>query len=271
MSELKITPEVLEFAKTVFPEIAIPEKEEEITADYFTAKKGEVFITNELHQKAVSSAVGKFKGSAETVLRRVIGEGAKDKNADELLSLLETHMGEVNTRIEELKAGGKGISEAEKKELADLKKLAAEQTKLLEEKEAALQNAQTLAEQRIAKMQLDAKVNQLYKSAAWSDTANDYTRKGLWTDEVAEKYTFKEENGVIYVYDLEGGIVRDGASQMTAEKLFDKLLTDKSLKKVNGVVAGNNGNQFKMDEKDMTPQMRKAMDAAAKLAEQSKK
>ncbi len=82
MSELKITPEVLEFAKTVFPEIAIPEKEEEITADYFTAKKGEVFITNELHQKAVSSAVGKFKGSAETVLRRVIGEGAKDKKKD---------------------------------------------------------------------------------------------------------------------------------------------------------------------------------------------
>lgn len=271
MTEIKITPEVLEFAKHVLPEIELPENQEEITADYFTQKKGEVFLTAELHKKEVSAAVGKFKGSAETVLRRVLGEGAKGKNADELLMVLESHMGEVNARIEELKAGGKGLSDAEKKELSDLKKLAAEQTKMLEEKEEALKNAETLAEQRIAKMQLDAEVDKLYKSANWSDTANDYTRKGLWADEIASKYTFKKEGDIVYVYDLEGGIVKDGVNQMTAVKLFEKILKEKSLFKVNGAAPGGGGTTKVIDQKNMTPQMKKALEAAEKLKEQSGK
>lgn len=201
MSEVKITAEVIEFAKSVFPEIEIPETAEDITADYFTQKKGELFISADLHKKEINAAVGKFKGSAETALRRIVGDAAKGKSFDEVLPMVEEHFTSVNQRIEELKAGKGNLSDTEKKELADLKSMVKEQEALLKEKETALTDAMSAAERKVEELQTRSKVDLLYKSSNWSDTANDYTRRGLWAEKIEGKFTFKVEGNDVMAID----------------------------------------------------------------------
>jgi hypothetical protein len=253
---MKITPEQIEVVKSLGIEVG-----EDATIESIKELFGKSYVSASIHEQEVSklkslaeklqgeidTVIGKTKGTVETVIKRALGDDVKDiKDFNELLKATEATIAakrEEIARLKKLAEGKSGdvVKEIEAKyqrELADLKAMNEQAAEMIEAAKAEAEAAKLEAKSAIDKYLLEQSVNQLYASANWVDTANDYVKDGVWAREIAGKFTFKKEGDKVLVYDMEGGIVKDGAVQMTAEKLFADVLKKAGQYKQNGAQPG---------------------------------
>lgn len=240
---MKLNNEQIELAKVIIPGFN-PEEGKEYTADDIKAVASEKLIAADLHQSEINKIIGRERGTVETVLRRALGDAAKDKKYEDLIKSVETEITESKTRLTELeKLKGaadpekvKAIEEKYKSELEQLRKLNTEQADILKQREVELETTKAGVQTEIERIMTNQIVDKLYDSANWVDTADKYVKTGIWEAEIKGRYQFRKEADKVLVFDKEGNIVKDGTVQMTAERLFELKLKEAGKFKQNGAV-----------------------------------
>lgn len=226
------------------------EATDETTLDDVKTAMGDRFIDVELHKKELESVWGKAKGTTNTAIKktlRALGEEVEGKTLEDMLPLLEKRTTSMQKEIADLKAvGGDAVKVAElQKSYDDLRGILTEKEKEVAELNERLvkdvESARAEGETKLSQHLLDQSVSKEFEGANWTDDADEYVRNGVWTKHIDGKYAFKIENNETYVFDLQGGIVKDGTSQMTAKKLFEKIIKDAGKFKMNGAAAAPKG------------------------------
>jgi hypothetical protein len=262
----------LEAIKQVLPEVDFSKIEGDVTLDAINAQKGEVLITREVHKRELSSTVGRITGAGKTVFSRILGESAKGKDYDELLPLLESKYTEVNDRITELEKATPGsLTDKEKKELTELRKLSDEQKSALAAKEEEIETVRKSAKEEAETERLNHSLDREFESVKWVDDVSPFAKKGLRM-EMESKYSFKREGDKILVFTKAGEIVRNSAAtgQMEAKELFEKEAKEAKLYKVNGAQAPGTGTP-PPSGKNLTPEQVKRQQKVNEYADKMKK
>lgn len=262
MSDVKFEGAALDAIKQALPEIDWATVEGDVTLSVINQKKAERLVTTEVRDREVNTAVGRFTGEGQTVFGRLLGEEAKGKQYKDLLPLLEQKWKANGDRIAELEkdGGAKGLTDAEKRELADLRKLADDQKTKITELETGLADSEKAAERKVSELLLNSELEKLYDGVPWIDDVNPYAKKGL-RDEIFGKHTFRKDGEKILVFDKENNIVRNaaGTGQMEAKDLFEVSAKTAKLYKMNGAKSPEAGKtpNAAADGKALTPQAKR--------------
>lgn len=270
---MALSNEQIEVIKTIIPDIEVTE---DTTLEDIKNAAGERLISLELHKKEIDAVYGKARGSAETKFRRMLGEEGKGKNFDELTELMEQRFGNFSEQIKQLEKDVKSgkITSEEKEKLENELKQVRETLDLANAEKEALQmeveSARAEGETKVNQYILNTKINQAFAEANWVDTADKYVRTGIWKDEVEGKYTFKDEGGKLLVFDTSGNIVKDGTTQMTADKLFENILKQTGKYKVHSAAPVTHGTKALSNAKDSktAAHFERLREHAAKMAGQ---
>lgn len=255
----KIEGTVLEVIKSVLPELDWDKFDGDITVDAINARKSERLVTTDVHQREIASATGRIYGEGQTLFGRILGEEAKGKQYKELLPLVESRFTALSEKITSLeKDGGKGLSEKEKNELAELRNLANEQKTKIQDLTSGLEEAKSEAENKVAKILLDNEVTSIFDSIGWIDDVSPYAKKGL-RDELFSKYEFRKDGDKLLVFGKDGTIVRDKTGQYETKSFFEDKAKEAKLFKLNGgkIGAPDHGGKPKPD---MTPEQQAHFD-----------
>ena len=210
-----------EMAKWLFDQekefASLDEFKEELAKKYVSR---EVAVDDEDIRNRVT---GKTLGSLETKFKRAFNLTEDDVKGKKLSDLFEVAQQRINTQIEDLKEQAKNTGkddEAYKTQLAELKKqkseyetLAGELTQKLEQKEIESQKA-------IDNYIINQEVMKIKSSLAWSDSVNQYARKGFDL-ELNERYIFALSDGKLVVTDKGGNQIKNdkGTGYLTPEEL----------------------------------------------------
>lgn len=245
--------QLLEITGLQLPDDATPETAKELFGKSYVATSlheselSKWKKSDEDRQKEIDKAIGKFKGSTESVLKRAFGDSVKDvSDWNELLQKAEETANATRDEIARLTKLSSGkhdeviaeLKEKYSKEIKDLREMNLSFGNKEAEYQKAIEEAKADAESRVNKFLENQAIEKIYKEAKWSDIVNDYTKKGLWADEIEGKFIFKSEGDKVLVFDKDGGIVRNGAVQKTADVLFNEILDSKGLMKKNGAESG---------------------------------
>lgn len=242
---MELNKEQLAIAEAIVPGFKV-EEGKTYTIDDVKQVASTALIASELHQSEINKVIGRERGTVETVLRRALGDAAKDKKYEDLIKSVESEISESKSRLIELEKMSKAadpdkvkaIEEKFKTELEQLRKLNAEQGDLLKQRESELEQTKAGVQTEIERIMTDKAVESLYAGANWVESADKYVRTGIWEAEIKGKYQFRKESDKILVFDKEGNIVKDGTVQMTAERLFEIKLKEAGKFKQNGSQSG---------------------------------
>lgn len=241
MSEaVKFEGDVLEGIKKVLPEIDFSKIEGDITLDVINEAKGKSLVTREVHDREISSAVGRITGAGQTAFGRILGDAAKGKEYKDLLPALETAFTEQKQRIDELSKGAKSdLTEKERKELTDLKKLVQDQEAAILAKDGEISKINKDVEDRVSAIIMKNEVDVMFERITWVDNVSKFAKEGI-RESVNRNYAFKKDGDKILVYDKEGGVVKNGngTGHMEARELFEGLAKSDGLLKQNGAATG---------------------------------
>jgi len=187
----KIEGEVLEILKQALPELELDKAEGDITLEFINTKKGEVLIGRDLVQKQIDQALGKHKGSFETVARRLFGEEANGKGYDELFKMLEPSVSGLRERLNELEKGDPDKNSAKlKEEMRQLKELLDSANGEIGTYKSKVTELESKSKSDFEEMLTNHKLDKTFNSMAWVDNTSKFTKAGLW-NEVTAKYSFK--------------------------------------------------------------------------------
>lgn len=272
---MALTDEQKELAKELGIEVT-----DEMTVADVKSKAGEKWIDRSLHteelnkkQKEVDSAWADSRRTGEKKLKEILGDEAKGKTFDEMVSLVVQKDKEREDRIDELKSKTTTTGK-EKEELEALKKEKQQTDDLLKQANDKIdtlikevESAKAEGETKEGQILLNIAVDKVYNSIEWSDSVNELTLDGFWNKKVNGVVTFKKENNEVYVYDVEGNIIPDGTGKKTAKKYFEEEAEKLNLLKKNG--AKNEQVKTGVRTENMTPmQIRHAQKSAELKAKQ---
>jgi hypothetical protein len=276
---MELTTEQLEVAKGLGIDVSDVK-----TLDELKAKAGEKFIDRSLHteqldkkQKELDKSWADSRVEGEKKLKTILGDEAKGKKFDEMVDLLLAKDQERESRIKELESKTTTTGK-EKQELEDLKKEKQQTDDLLKQANDKIgtltkevESAKADGETRESQILLNLAVNKDFDTLPWSDQANEFTRDGFWRKKVEGVVTFKEDNKVVYVYDMEGDIIPDGTGKKTAKKYFTEEAEKAGLLKKNGaknepVITGastENMKPFELRHAQMKAKLKEAQSKAS--------
>lgn len=266
---MALTNEQIEAIKVILPDF---EASEETTLDDVKNLAGQRFIDIDLHKKEVDAAFGKARGTAESKFKKFLGEDAKGKNFEEMTELIEQRISNFKNEIDELRKSKPSAAidkelEETKKQLAQYEQLNREAQDKVEKLSLEVESAKAEGETKLSQYLLTQAIQSTFTSANWVDGADNYVKQGVWNAEIEGKYTFKKEGERLLVFDVDGNIVKDGVTQMTADKLFESVLKKANKFKSNqakGITIGKTTVAPSGDPKK-EEQIRKMLEHAAKM------
>lgn len=250
-----------EILKTIGVELA---EGETLTPEVLQSKLGERFVDLDTHKKELDATFGKARGTFETKLKGLLGDEAKGLDGEAMVGKLATRLQDMAAQLD----AAKGNKSAE--EIAKLQKKADDLAALLDQAntkatqaEEAARTAREEAMAELAREKTAAKISEVYNGQQWSDTANEWARRGLYA-EIAAKYDFKDEGGKLMAYTKAGEIVKIGTSHATADALFQQEI--KAAKLWKEVKAGDPVKKVAIDPMDKFASAKeRAAEHAAKL------
>jgi hypothetical protein len=190
---------------------------------------------------------GKTLGALETKFKRSFGLSEDEVKGKKLSELFELAESKNKATIEQLQAQAKSAGSTEelneiRDQLAEARRRAKEQEELSSSLTKKLEETEQSSSAKFQEYVISMNVEKVKNSIPWSDTANQYARKGFEMD-IKEKYIFALSDDKLIVTDKAGNQIKNdkGTGYLTAEELY-RLEAEKA-----GLVkkAGEAGSQTK--------------------------